>query len=160
MTNFFYNILHRAIFLAADFGVIGGQQPPANGQDPVTNGIVEGVTTTLPPTASGGGDGGIMNWMLLLLWGGVIVVLYIVMTRSQRKREKQAREMQSILKSGDYVVISSGMFGKIVDVGEDCFIVEFGTNRSIQIPVNKADVVDVRAPKFSSGVRKNEIKEE
>jgi len=157
MTNYLYTLLHRATFLAADLGIIGGQQPTTPAQDiaPITNGVA-----APPPPAANGGGGAIMDWWVLLLWGGVIVILFIFMTRGQRKREKQAREMQSRLKTGDYVVISSGMFGKIVEVGEDCFIVEFGTNRSIQIPVNKADVVDVRAPKFSSSTRKSDIKEE
>jgi preprotein translocase subunit YajC len=46
-------------------------------------------------------------------------------------------------------VTTNGLFGKIADVGEDCFVVEFGTNRGVRIPVLKTDVVAVREPKMT-----------
>jgi preprotein translocase subunit YajC len=59
------------------------------------------------------------------------------------------KEMQAAITTGDNVVTSGGMFGKVADIGEDCFIVEFGTNRSIRIPVLKSDVIGIREPKMT-----------
>ncbi|MCL1862795.1 MAG: preprotein translocase subunit YajC [Defluviitaleaceae bacterium] len=88
-------------------------------------------------------------WPMLLIWGGVFVAMWFFMIRPQRKREKQMKELQSQITVNDNVVTSGGFFGKVADVGEDCFIVEFGTNRGIRIPVLKADVVAVRSPKMT-----------
>lgn len=88
-------------------------------------------------------------WPMLLIWGGVFVAMWFFMIRPQRKREKQMKEMQSQITVNDNVVTSGGFFGKVADVGEDCFVVEFGTNRGIRIPVLKSDVVAVRSPKMT-----------
>jgi len=87
-------------------------------------------------------------WMIAI-WGLVIVGMYFLMIRPQRKREKQAREMQANLKVGDNVLTNGGMFGRIADVGQDCFVVEFGTNRGIRIPIRKSDVLGIQTPKLT-----------
>ena len=40
-----------------------------------------------------------------------------------------------MLKIGDWVLLNSGMYGKVVNIVNECLIVEFGTNKSIMIPV-------------------------
>ena len=72
--------------------------------------------------------------------------MYFFMFRPQRKREKEMKNLQSSLRVGDNIVTSSGMYGKIMDVGQDCFVVEFGTNRGVRIPIRKADVIGVKEP--------------
>ncbi|MCL1884036.1 MAG: preprotein translocase subunit YajC [Defluviitaleaceae bacterium] len=96
-------------------------------------------------------------WPMLLLWGAVFVGMWFMMIRPQRKREKKMRELQSQISTGDNVVTSSGLFGKVTEVGEDCFVVEFGTNRGVRIPVLKADVVAVRDPKMTPQPRELEV---
>ena len=86
----------------------------------------------------------------MFIWMAVIVAgMWFFMIRPQRKREKQMRELQASISAGDNVVTSSGLFGKVADIGEDCFVVEFGTNRGVRIPVLKADVIAVRSPKLT-----------
>ena len=53
------------------------------------------------------------------------------------------------IKAGDNIITSSGIFGKVASVGGDCFLVEFGTNKSVIIPIRKLDVVGIRSPKLS-----------
>ena len=79
-------------------------------------------------------------WSMLLIWGGIIAIFYFLTIRPQRKRAKEMQDMQSALKVGDNVVTGSGMFGRIAEVKDDRFIVEFGDNRSIFIPIRKSDV--------------------
>jgi preprotein translocase subunit YajC len=59
------------------------------------------------------------------------------------------KEMQATIGKDDNVITNSGLFGRVVDVGEDCFIVEFGTNRGIRIPVLKSEVAGIRDPKMT-----------
>jgi len=120
-------------------GVDTGAVPPPPGTDPVTGGYA-----TQPPP-EGGGMGTIMIVYVVVL----LVAMYFLLFRGPRRREKKMREMQSSIRTGDNVVVTGGMFGRIADVGEDCFIVEFGTNRGIRIPVLKSDVLGVREPKMT-----------
>ena len=104
-----------------------------------------GEPTGAAPEAMGGG--GILP--MVLIWGGMFVALYFFLIRPQRKRDRAAKEMQGSLKVGDRVVTSSGMYGKIVSVGKDAFMIEFGDVRGIRIPVNRANVMGVKTPDMS-----------
>ena len=52
------------------------------------------------------------------------------MIRPHRKRQKETEAMQSNVKIGDWVLLNSGMYGKVVNIVNECLIVEFGTNKS------------------------------
>jgi len=123
-------------------GTPGVQAPP-----PAVGDVVSGVNDIVQqqPAADGGFGIGIM-----VVYAGVLIVaMYFLMFRGPRKREKKARELQASIRTGDNVVVTGGMFGRVADVGEDCFIVEFGTNRGVRIPVLKTDVLGVREPKLT-----------
>ncbi len=68
-----------------------------------------------------------------VLFGGI----YFFLFRPQRKRENEIKVAQSKLATGDEVLLTGGVFGKIIDVGEDVFIVEIGLNKGVRIPVKK-----------------------
>ena len=87
---------------------------------------------------------------MIAVWVAIIGVFYFFTIRPQSKRDKKLKEMQSSIKSGDNVLTTSGFYGKVADVGEDCFVIEFGTNRGIRIPVRKSDIVGIQTPKMSS----------
>jgi preprotein translocase subunit YajC len=140
--------------LLAKHVIIGAPQP-GNG---AATGDTQGHTTATgtPPAVPEGQPqpvGGMSPLMMLLIWGGVILAMYLLMFRPQRKREKQMKEMQAAITTGDNVVTNAGLFGRVADVGEDCFIIEFGTNRSIRIPVAKSEVVGIRTPKMTPEVK-------
>jgi len=97
-------------------------------------------------TASEEGGGIFSQWWIYVFYIAVIAAMYFFMFRPQRKREKEMKNLQSSLRVGDNIVTSSGMYGKIMDVGQDCFVVEFGTNRGVRIPIRKADVIGVKEP--------------
>ena len=145
----FFDKISRLTFLAAELGI---QMTP--GQNPATAPTSAGTAgqataNVASPMYAPASEPGFFEsqWMLLLFWGVVIVGMYFLMFRPQRKREKQMREMQSAIKTGDNVVTSGGLFGKVADVGTDCFVVELGiSGRSVRIPVLKSDVLGVREP--------------
>ena len=102
-------------------------------------------TTAAAPPASGSMGIWSIVFYLVLIAG----VFYFLIMRPQRKRDKKMKEMQSNIRTGDSVLLSSGMYGKIVDVGEDVYVVELGVNRGIRVPINKTDVLAVKEPKFT-----------
>ena len=98
----------------------------------------------LDTAANAQGGGGLMG--MLGIYAIFIVILYFVMIRPQRKRQKQTEAMQNNVKIGDWVLLNSGMYGKVVNVVNDCLIIEFGTNKNIMIPVLRSQIAGVEEP--------------
>lgn len=97
------------------------------------------------PTAGGAGGLIITVGYLVIIFG----VMWLLIIRPQKKREKQHQEMVSNIGTGDSVVTNTGFYGKVVDVTEGCFIIEFGTNRGIRIPVEKSEVAGIKTPNLT-----------
>ena len=106
-------------------------------------------TAAAAPTDAPTGLGGLSTFGMLGIWVLIIGVFYFFTIRPQSKRDKKLKEMQSSIKTGDNVLTTSGFYGKVADVGEDCFVIEFGTNRGIRIPVRKSDIVGIQSPKMT-----------
>lgn len=104
------------------------------------------MSTVLATTAAPAGMGGMGIVLYMAFFFGVMWLLII---RPQKKRDKQVLEMQKAIKVGDSVLLQSGMFGKVVDVINDIFIIELGLNKSVRIPVKKAAVSGVAEPNLS-----------
>lgn len=83
---------------------------------------------------------------IVLFWGVAMAFFWFVLIRPQRKRQKEVANMQSSLKVGDPVLTTGGMYGKIVDIVNDNIIIEFGLNKSVRVPIEKAAIAAVREP--------------
>ena len=106
-------------------------------------------TASAPPVDPAGGFGGLSAFGMIAVWVAIFAVFYFFTIRPQSKRDKKLKEMQSSIKTGDNVLTTSGFFGKVADVGDDCFVIEFGTNRGIRIPVRKSDIIGIQTPKMT-----------
>ncbi|MCL2699482.1 MAG: preprotein translocase subunit YajC [Defluviitaleaceae bacterium] len=135
----FYNLtlMLNTVIVGGEGGPVAPAAPaaPAGGGELVDAG----------GAAAGGFFGGDMMTMILI-YAAVIGGMWFLMIRPQRKREKALRQMQSELKVGDDVLTSSGLYGRIVSMGEDSYIVEFGMGKGIRVPVQKAAIVGNKAP--------------
>lgn len=80
----------------------------------------------------------------------IFAVMYFFSIRPTRKREKKMQEMRNAITVGDTVLLNSGLFGKVADVTAECFIIEFGTNKGVKIPVLKQEVFGKREPNLSN----------
>lgn len=78
--------------------------------------------------------------------------MYFFSIKPQKKREKEFQEMRKQIQAGDSVLLTNGMYGKIADVTADCFIVEFGINKGIRIPVLKTEVAGKAEPNLTNKV--------
>ena len=87
---------------------------------------------------------------MLAIYVVIFGAMWFLMIRPQRKRQKEQRDMLAALRVGDNIVTNAGLFGKITDIGEDVYVVEFGTIKGIRIPVLKSDVAGVREPKLTA----------
>ena len=99
----------------------------------------------MAPTASTGG----MLMSTVLYLGFFFVIMYFLIIRPQKKRDKQVADMQSSIKVGDEVLLNTGIYGKVVDIINDLFIIALGLNKSVRIPVKQVAVAAVAAPNLT-----------
>ena len=78
-------------------------------------------------SASGSGFGtvGYLIFMVLLF-----AVMYFILIRPQKKKDKEAKAMQSSLQVGDEIVTMGGIVGLVVQVNEDNIVIETTGNRN------------------------------
>ncbi len=62
----------------------------------------------------------------------IIAFFYFVMIRPQKKQRKKEEEMRNNIQVGDDIITIAGVYGRIVAVKEDSFIIESGPDRSKQ----------------------------
>ncbi len=96
------------------------------------------------------GGAGLGTIGMILYIVGLIALFWFLAIRPQRKREKELKVMQDGIKVGDWVMTSSGFYGKVVDVTEQVVMVEFGTNKSVNIPVKKSEIIGNKEPNLTN----------
>lgn len=107
------------------------------------------TTTNTTSSLFGGGSGGSMSWIFIYIIV-IFVAMYFMSIRPQKKRQKEHDEMISKIKPGDSVLCNTGMYGKIVDVTAECYIVEFGMNKGVRVPVIKSEIALVKEPNLTN----------
>ena len=136
------------------FGSISAESKTGEAVQSVVEAASDVVAQATEGAANGAGQAATGNPLMDMLVGIGLPLLmmgaiWFFMMRPQRKREKQMAEMQGAMSVGESVLTSAGLFGKIVSVGHDSFIIEFGADgggRGVRVPVRKADVVAIQTP--------------
>lgn len=81
-------------------------------------------------TSDTGSGGGLLGLLPLIL---IFVVMYFLLLRPQRKRQKEAQQLQSSIAEGDEVILNSGIFGFISAVEDDYLWLEIAEKVEIRI---------------------------
>ena len=87
------------------------------------------------PASPGGGIGMFVPFIF------IFVIMYFVMIRPQARRQKEQQKLISALKTGDRVVTSSGIHGRITNVKETTVIVKVADN--VKLEMEKTAVTNV-----------------
>jgi len=103
------------------------------------------LDTATDTTASSGSI-----WGMLAIYAVFFLILYFLLIRPQRKQQKEIEQMQSNVKVGDWVLLNNGMYGKVVNMINNCVIVEFGTNKSVMVPVLKSQIAALQEPNLTA----------
>jgi preprotein translocase subunit YajC len=74
-------------------------------------------------------QGGQSPFGMLILMGGMFLIMYLFMIRPQMKRMKEAKKFQEALSVGDKVVTTSGIHGKVVEIGEKDLVISIDQGR-------------------------------
>ena len=75
------------------------------------------------------GDG-IISMIPLVL---IIIVFYFFMIRPQMKKQKEAKKFIENINKGDKVVTIGGIFGKIVEIRDNSYIIEVEGGNKLRI---------------------------
>ncbi len=90
------------------------------------------------------GIGGIAIYIV-----GLIALFYFFAIRPQKKKEKELMNIQNAIQVGDWVMTSSGFYGRVADIADQVFVVEFGTNKGVKIPVRKSEIIGNKEPNLT-----------
>tara|TARA_Y100001934_G_C11859653_1_gene543561 strand:+ start:120 stop:449 length:330 start_codon:yes stop_codon:yes gene_type:complete len=89
--------------------------------------------------SGGGQEGSLIGALLpLVLFLGIF---WFLLLRPQQKKQKEHRAMVQALKTGDEVVTSGGLLGRITDVGDTFVTLELG--KSMEIKVQRPHIANV-----------------
>ena len=101
------------------------------------------TNTTAPapggtPAPEQGALGGLMGMLPMIL---IIAAMFYLMCRGQAKERKKREAMLSSIKAGDRIVTIGGMYGTVVEVKNEGFIIKIADN--VKIEVTKSAVGSV-----------------
>lgn len=94
--------------------------------------FLQTLAMAAPPAAEGGeaAGGGILSFMPLIF---MVAIFYFIMIRPQQRREKERKAMIAAVKSGEQVLLSSGIIGEICSVKEKTLIVRIAENTKVEV---------------------------
>ncbi|SME90848.1 preprotein translocase subunit YajC [Pseudobacteriovorax antillogorgiicola] len=84
---------------------------------------------------------------LLAMPAMILVIMYLFMIRPQQKKQKEHQELLQNLKSGDEVVTTGGIIGRIKAVSDAFVTIDAGANN--QLKIQKHHVVSL-SPKAAA----------
>lgn len=90
------------------------------------------LQTQAPSGFLGGGGSGLL--MIVLLF----VIMWFLMIRPQQKRQKEIEKQRAALKTGDKVVTSGGLHGKLKEINDHDYVVEIA--EGVKVKIDKASV--------------------
>jgi preprotein translocase subunit YajC len=100
----------------------------------MVSGILLQANQGAPGGFLGGGGSGII--MIVLLF----VIMYFFMIRPQQKRQKDIEKQRAALKSGDKVLTSGGIHGKLKEINdhENFYVIEIA--EGVKVKIDKTSV--------------------
>ena len=81
------------------------------------------------PARSGEGN----PFSSLIMMGLIFAIFYFVLILPMRRKQKKLEALVKELKSGDRVVLNAGIFGTIVGVEDDAFLVRVDDKTRIKV---------------------------
>ncbi len=80
-----------------------------------------------------GSLGGGVSFLTLVPFVLIFVIFYFLLIRPQQQRQKHVRGMLEALKKGDKVVLSSGIWGTVTNLGKHTVTLQIADNTKIKI---------------------------
>jgi preprotein translocase subunit YajC len=104
--------------------------------------------------AGQGGTGGFASFIPLIL---MFVIFYFLLIRPQQKKTKDHKQMVDNLKTGDRIITSGGLHGRITGVSENALTVEIA--EKVRVKVNRTSVSALMQGSSTPAASKKEKKD-
>ena len=75
---------------------------------------------------------------MILMMVALFAIMYLFMIRPQQKKQKEIEKQRAAMKTGDKVVTSGGIHGKLKEINDHDYVVEIADG--VKIKVDKASV--------------------
>ena len=85
------------------------------------------IDTAYAAAAAGGQKNNMMSTILMIVV--MIAIFYFLLIRPENKRKKQAEEMRSALKKGDWLTTIGGVYGRVVAITDRTVVIETSEDR-------------------------------
>ena len=69
----------------------------------------------------------------IFMYGAIFAIFYFVLIMPMRTKQRKLEQLVQGLKSGDKVIINPGIFGQIVGVEDDAFLVRVDEKTRIKV---------------------------
>ena len=110
--------------------------------------------STTGTTGAGTGMGSTIMMIVLM-----IAIFYFLMIRPENKRKKQAEEMRSSLKKGDWLTTIGGVYGRVVSITDRTVVIETSEDRVriefLKSAIGSVGTLDEQAAAAQRGSRKS-----
>ena len=102
-------------------------------------------------------SGGMGSTILMIVL--MIAIFYFLMIRPENKRKKQAEEMRSSLKKGDWLTTIGGVYGRVVAITDRTVVIETSEDRVriefLKSAIGSVGTLDEQAAAAQRGSRKS-----
>lgn len=88
------------------------------------------LSNTILLQAADGQQSALPSILMIVL---MIAIFYFFMIRPQQKRAKEIKKQREAMQKGDNVVTAGGIYGKIVEVRDDSFLIQVDSNVKIRV---------------------------
>ncbi len=88
------------------------------------------LSNTILLQAASGQQSALPSILMIVL---MIAIFYFFMIRPQQKRAKEIKKQREAMQKGDNVVTAGGIYGKIVEVRDDSFLIQVDSNVKIRV---------------------------
>ena len=109
--------------------------------------------TAADSAAATGGMGSTVLMIVLM-----IAIFYFLMIRPENKRKKQAEEMRSSLKKGDWLTTIGGVYGRVVSITDRTVVIETSEDRVrvefLKSAIGQVGTLDEQAAAMQRGGKK------
>ena len=79
---------------------------------------------------TGNQSGGLGFIGIILMYAVILGAMYFIMIRPQRKKQKEEKKMRENLQVGDEIVTIGGIYGRVISLKEDTFVIESQSDHS------------------------------
>jgi len=94
--------------------------------------------------APGGGGGQGSSFMTFLPIIFIFVIFYFLLIRPQQKRAKEHRTLLETIKTGEYILTSGGIYGRITGIKDNIITLEISDK--VRVKVNRGNIAGVVKP--------------